>query len=964
MRRSIFLKTFIPLLFVAGALCAQPMLVTVSPLIYNPDGTLWAGHITVSNPGVICGGIKIQASARDYTISAGVSIPAIQLYALASCTPAYDYNVIYYGKGRAPAFWAIPSSPAITTVAAIERNTQIPASMQLNWNQMPAGTAVGQVPTWGGASWALAIPASAAASVSSVFGRSGAVAAQPGDFTTDLVTEGGNLYFTPIRVQTAMAGLYQTPLTWRGSGISGALDQILGSAAQKPTSYFQTAIAGAPATWPSFSNIATSGSYADLSNTPTIPAAQVQSDWNASSGLGAILNKPTIPAAQVQSDWNASTGMGVILNKPVIPTTTAQITESGNLYFSTARVLSAMAGLYQAPITGAPSTWPATWPWASLSGVPSFAAVATSGSYADLSNKPTIPAAQVQSDWNASSGLGVILNKPTIPATTAQITESGNLYFTTARVFSAMAGLYQTPITGAPSTWPTFATVATSGSYADLSNKPTIPAAQVQSDWNAFTGLGVILNKPTIPSTTAQITESGNLYFTAARAVSAMAGLYQVPITGAPGTWPSTWPWASLSGVPSTFAPSAHAASHQYGGSDPVGTATPVANAIPMAGSGGTLAAGWIPVLNQSTTGNAATATALAAAPTLCFTGQAPTGILANGNATGCASMSGGSMVYPGAGVPVSTGSAWGTSLTAPTGTFADTGAANTFAAGQTQTFLGPITVGASGAEKTLSFGVSGTTPLVAPINLGVATNSPTTLNNGDLWIAGGTLRVRSGGTSYTIASQSGGNSFTNTNSFSATTTFTSGVNGAIKLIPGAEYTGSTDGSMNRTTAASHGFGASSTPSLVEIYDTSGGSGTGAKLGVQPAFFTTGAGGASAAVSATNLFTAPGSAVQQVWIITGTITPTSTWSCGSGTGTLAITIAWTDARGANSYSPISVAASSVSNAVASGTSMNGSYTFQTTIIQKSTTPATYAIAVPSGCTTVSLDYFVSAARIG
>ena len=43
----------------------------------------------------------------------------------------------------------------------------------------------------------------------------------------------------------------------------------------------------------------------------------------------------------------------------------------------------------------------------------SLAAVATSGSYNDLSNKPTIPAAQVQSDWNAVSGMGVILNKPT-----------------------------------------------------------------------------------------------------------------------------------------------------------------------------------------------------------------------------------------------------------------------------------------------------------------------------------------------------------------------------------------------------------------------------------------------------------------------------------------------------------------------------------------------------------------------
>ena len=38
------------------------------------------------------------------------------------------------------------------------------------------------------------------------------------------------------------------------------------------------------------------------------------------------------------------------------------------------------------------------------------------GSYTDLTNKPTIPAAQVNADWNASSGLGVILNKPVVPA--------------------------------------------------------------------------------------------------------------------------------------------------------------------------------------------------------------------------------------------------------------------------------------------------------------------------------------------------------------------------------------------------------------------------------------------------------------------------------------------------------------------------------------------------------------------
>ena len=46
----------------------------------------------------------------------------------------------------------------------------------------------------------------------------------------------------------------------------------------------------------------------------------------------------------------------------------------------------------------------------------SIAWVATfDGNYNSLSNKPTIPSAQVNSDWNATSGVAVILNKPTVP---------------------------------------------------------------------------------------------------------------------------------------------------------------------------------------------------------------------------------------------------------------------------------------------------------------------------------------------------------------------------------------------------------------------------------------------------------------------------------------------------------------------------------------------------------------------
>ena len=37
-----------------------------------------------------------------------------------------------------------------------------------------------------------------------------------------------------------------------------------------------------------------------------------------------------------------------------------------------------------------------------------------------------------------------------------------------------------------------------SGSYNDLTNKPSIPSPQVKSDWNATTGLAQILNKPAL----------------------------------------------------------------------------------------------------------------------------------------------------------------------------------------------------------------------------------------------------------------------------------------------------------------------------------------------------------------------------------------------------------------------------------------------------------------------------------
>lgn len=173
---------------------------------------------------------------------------------------------------------------------------------------------------------------------------------------------------------------------------------------------------------PTLATVATSGSYDDLSDKPTIPAAQVNSDWAASTGVAQILNKPDLSVYATTQAMN-----------------TALATKQDTI--------SDLASIRVGAALGDTAVQPGD-----------LATVATSGSYNDLTDKPDIPSQQVQSDWTESDS-----------ADPAYIKHKPNL-----------------------------ATVATSGSYSDLTNKPDIPAAQVNSDWSAVSGVSQILNKPNL----------------------------------------------------------------------------------------------------------------------------------------------------------------------------------------------------------------------------------------------------------------------------------------------------------------------------------------------------------------------------------------------------------------------------------------------------------------------------------
>jgi len=81
--------------------------------------------------------------------------------------------------------------------------------------------------------------------------------------------------------------------TGGGGGGSAAWGAITGTLSNQTD--LQTAL-NLKANISSLGAVAFSNNYNDLDNLPTIPAAQVNSDWNAVAGVAQILNKPAIPA--------------------------------------------------------------------------------------------------------------------------------------------------------------------------------------------------------------------------------------------------------------------------------------------------------------------------------------------------------------------------------------------------------------------------------------------------------------------------------------------------------------------------------------------------------------------------------------------------------------------------------------------------------------------------------------------
>ena len=207
----------------------------------------------------------------------------------------------------------------------------------------------------------------------------GATAVQPGDLAT-VATSGSysDLTNKPV-IDSALSS----------TSTNAVQNKVVNSALagkQSTISDLSTiragASAGATAVQPDdLATVATTGSYNDLLNKPTIPAEQVNSDWNATSGKAKILNKPNLATVATSGAYNDLTGKPTI--DAELSTTSANAVR--NSVVTTAlngkqATISDLATIRSGAASGATAVQPNQ-----------LATVATSGKYEDLTNKPSIP---------------------------------------------------------------------------------------------------------------------------------------------------------------------------------------------------------------------------------------------------------------------------------------------------------------------------------------------------------------------------------------------------------------------------------------------------------------------------------------------------------------------------------------------------------------------------------------------
>lgn len=271
---------------------------------------------------------------------------------------------------------------------------------------------------------------------------------------------------------------------------------------------------------PVLATVATTGDYNDLSNKPSIPAAQVNADWNADSGVAEILNKPTIPTVNDATitikqgnttkgsfSLNQSSGDTITIDEGAIYTAGTGISISNNeISVGSSVLINTSTNSTGLTIKGTPTTaagavniGPYTQATYDCVAIGYAAKTGSSYSIAIGSGAQTVSVGAIAIGPKAkASAMGAIqLNaaadgvvKENSDINTFKVgntignyelmSADGTIPLARFTTIPVVAGSYAATITidaqsNVTRSWSSLATVATTGNYNDLINKPTIP---------------------------------------------------------------------------------------------------------------------------------------------------------------------------------------------------------------------------------------------------------------------------------------------------------------------------------------------------------------------------------------------------------------------------------------------------------------------------------------------------------
>jgi hypothetical protein len=251
---------------------------------------------------------------------------------------------------------------------------------------------------------------------------------------------------------------------------------------------------------PSLATVATTGAYSDLTGTPTLGTAAAEDVGTLAGNVVQLDGTAKLPAVDGSQ----------LTNLPAAPVTSV----AGKTGVVTL-VAGDVSGLAAVATSGA---------YSDLSGTPTLATVATTGAYSDLSGTPTLGTAAAEDVGTLAGDVVQLDGSARLPAVDgSQLTNLPAAPVTSVAGKTGVVTLVAGDVGG-------LATVATTGAYSDLSGTPTLGTAAAEDVGTAASNVVQLDGSARLPAV------DGSQLLNLPSGATTLGALTDVDVTGVANT--------------------------------------------------------------------------------------------------------------------------------------------------------------------------------------------------------------------------------------------------------------------------------------------------------------------------------------------------------------------------------------------------------------------------------------------